>query len=100
MDDRHLYSEELLVQLIVNCVKIMKKAPLEKPGGNRALCICPILAPSWLQSLLALAFSSAETGFGPSEPSDEAGDRTGTGLASPGGGGGAGPWRHPPASWG
>ena len=44
-----------------------------------------------MASLLALAFSSAETGFGPSDPSDEAGDGACSGLAAPpdGGGGGA-----------
>ena len=39
---------------------------------------------------MALAFSSAETGFGPSDPKDEAGDGACSGLAPPDGGGGGG----------
>ena len=38
---------------------------------------------------MALAFSSAVTGLGPSAPRDDAGDSVGEGLAGGGGGGGA-----------
>ena len=47
-------------------------------------------ASPWRASLLALALASAETGLGPSDPKDEAGEGAGTGLDVPGWGGGGG----------
>ena len=42
---------------------------------------------------MVLAAASAETGLGPSDPRDDAGDAAGVGLAAPGGGGGGGAMR-------